>query len=226
MTQIYSIDVSGDDWSEKTLDEKATIISQWASMTLFNAEGSQCNGNCHGFATIYRKKGRNYIWRANYVPAVVRNRLLSEDIEKTMILYKAGQSGNRREFHNKYPIRLSNNRYSIVTGNPSILYKYAEDNDLLDSDDSHHLHNPAFILWASEHVKDWNALEFASDRSFQKRCWYAWLLESMTLQEYYDYFEMQRELEGNGLRAGYFLWQNGEVMKFWAVGETSIHLNI
>ena len=225
MTQIYKIDVSGEQWRENA----ERIISQWGSLTVLDAEGNDTGIHTQGLAALYRKGRRNYLWRGNYVPLQVRGRLLSSEIEGTMILYKAGQSGGR-EFAHKYPVRLSGNRYSIVTGNPQPLFAYADDNDLLTADgDENHLENPAFLLWASEHVKDYHLMALGRNHraavAYKKRCWYVWLLENMSRADYDYHFEAAIEREG-AIRAGYVLWKDGEVIKFYSAGNMEIHLNI
>ena len=226
MTQIYRINTKHiTEGNEEPISEirYATALKSWATLNINWDSGGDTStaANCNGFMALYRKKGHNYLWRGNVVLSSVRERLLEnrEDLEGTMLLYKAGQNTNNRRTNIKFPIRLSDNRYAFVTGSVAHLYKYAEDLDLIPSGSDEFLDNPAFLLWASEHIRDYGTLwdsRLAAGYAFRKRCWFVWLLETMSLDDYESYYESHLS---EVTRAAYCIWKDGEIVHWWRMGD-------
>ena len=231
MTQIYRINTSGGFWRENAEE----IVREWRNfepvgkimyetaqideeqMMHLNEQHIQTNG----FIALYRKKGRNYIWRGNMVPIAVSNRILLSlgDLSGTLLLYKAGQTRNRNPTV-KYPLRLSGNRYVFLTGSNTFLLKYAIEEGLADAEEPQYYTIPSFLLWASEHLVDYQ--RYFGDMAFKRRAFYAYIMdqfmdEDTFKQDYGEYREVQR--------SAYCVWKDGEIIEWWRYGE-DIHPKI
>lgn len=187
-----------------------------------------------GYGALYRKKGRNYIWRGKKVALPVFERIVNglPDIEGKVLLYKRGAASGKNDEH--YPIRLSNNRYAIVAGSVQHLLRGAVDRFDIRINDPEQL--LLFSLWAQEHLIDYDRLRAdspvysANANHFKIRAQYIWLMEQfinddMFTADFYDYTESLEGNENNQGRAAYCVWQDGEVIR-WVRAGNNVHPKI
>jgi hypothetical protein len=194
----------------------------------------------NGYGALYRKRGRNYLWRGKRVAQPVFNRISNglPDIEGEVLLYKRGASGGKNDEH--YPIRLSNNRYAFVLGSVQHVLRGALDRFSIRINEPEQL--LLFSLWAQEHLIDYDRLQpnlpVNVPNHFKTRAQYVWLMEqfindSMFSTDFYGYAEgasdeeeENEESENNmGLRAAYCVWQNGEIIR-WVRAGNNVHPKI
>jgi len=230
MTQIYRIDTAG----ENRLDAQqfSDVINEWGALTtrfntlyqydnISNEEQIQYSAQTQGvsgFAYVYRKNGRNFLWRGTMVPSRIRMRLidayLKEEIEGTLILYKAGSSATRTN-KEKYPIRLTGSRYAFVTGDTRFMRVFGRHSELMiyDSDTERHQRaEMVYDLWGSENLLDYSV----GTESFKRRAFYVLMLsEHMSLAEYEDYFNEYAEVR----RSAYCIWKDGEIIEWRRMGD-------
>ena len=207
MTQLYKINTA----VEMPNEAFGEIINEWGALhTRF--EVSHIYGHItdeersvyhsqsqsvSGFACLYRKNGRNFLWRGRHVPSSIRLRLINayaeKELEGTLVLYKAGSSSTRAN-QEKYPIRLINNEYAFVTGDTRFLRVYGRDNDLMiyDSDSERHQRaEMVYNLWGSENLLDYHI----NTEAFKRRAFYVLMLKDyMSLGDYESYYTEYSEL--------------------------------
>ena len=175
-----------------------------------------------GYGALYRKKGRNYVWRGKIVPNAVEQRMITgfPDMEGDILLYKRGaMTGNNKEH---YPIRLDDGRYAFVLGSIQHVLRGALDRYGIRMNQPEQ--QLMFDLWAQEHLLDYDRLPASGHTSiFKTRAQYVWLLETFFSRgeyndDYYEYSEGEYDDVEVGIRAAYCVWQNGEIIRWMRAG--------
>mgnify|MGYP003657106346 CR=1 FL=1 len=251
--QIYRINTENlEEFADQSAEITfANVLAEWRNSqtqyTLMKASGQIENDEqlgwtiarntqrVKGYGALYRKKGRNYLWRGKRVASPVFDRIRNglPDIEGEVLLYKRGAASGKNDEH--YPIRLSNNRYAIVVGSIQHVLRGALDRFNIRINEPEQL--LLFSLWAQEHLIDYDRLR-ADDpvyssvvNHFKLRAQYVWLMEqfindNMFEADYYGYWDDIDEDDNNtGLRAAYCVWQDGKVIR-WVRAGNNVHPKI
>ena len=180
-----------------------------------------------GFGALYRKNGRNYVWRSGggrraHVPIPVNNRLIGglADMEGEVLLYKRGATHGSNDEH--YPLRLNDGRYALVVGsiNHILMYASEEQNIRINTPESVLM----FDLWAQEHLIDYDRL--LNSVHFKTRAQYVWIMETYLYdnEAYIEWFDRYAQ-ENEYLRAAYCLWKDGEIIR-WVRAGANVHPKI
>ena len=179
-----------------------------------------------GYGALYRKKGRNYVWRSGggrraRVPSAVSHRLTTglEEMEGDILLYKRGAMHGNNDEH--YPIRLSEGRYAFVIGSINHILMYASELEVRMNEEASLL---LFDLWAQEHLVDYDRLRMSPH--FKTRAQYVWLMETYLIDnnEFIEWFDNYAH-DNECLRAAYCLWKDGEIIR-WVRAGGNVHPKI
>ena len=239
MTQLYRVDKR--DWDSE--DEVALLVNEWAqhhicyhkmvqyeNITQDEADNNNARGSpdIAQFAALYRKDGRNYLWRGRRVPMTVRYRLQSmmyaenaaEQNEGTILLYKTGGSG-RESNQSYYPVRMSGNKYVFVLGSVAHFQQWLSENTMDDT---------LWKVWAAEHLVDWaphmTGFEYNRARSrYAVRSQYVYLMDQYLSSEDYSSLYERYAAGGDVRRAAYCVWQDGAIIEWVGCGQ-EIHPKI
>jgi hypothetical protein len=179
-----------------------------------------------GYGALYRKNGRNYVWRSGgrtaHVPQPVIQRLINglAEMKGEILLYKRGAMHGKNDEH--YPIRLNDGKYAFVIGSINHILMYAkEQHDLLMNEGPSLL---LFDLWAQEHLIDYDRL--IGNPNFRTRAQYVWLMETYLVDnnEFFEWFN-QYAHDNECLRAAYCVWKDGEIIR-WTRAGANVHPKI
>ena len=240
MTQIYRINVDSIKNSEiagvidpipfhEVVREWALFQPQYGTMVRTGQlEQEQADvlyaNNQHrvgGYAMLYRKNSRNYLWRGKFVHSALHDRICQavgeEKIEGTLLLYKRGSINGGNATH--YPIRMSNNRYAIVAGSIQHILRWALDQHEIKINT--HPYLTMFDQWASEHLLDYEVMKM--NQKYMVRAQYCWLLDQFMNDDAFNmaFYDYDAEVP----RAAYCVWKDGEIIR-WANAGKGAHPKI
>tara|TARA_R110000751_G_scaffold119302_11_gene219793 strand:- start:4891 stop:5598 length:708 start_codon:yes stop_codon:yes gene_type:complete len=235
MTQIFRINAerlreTGVEEAEKWLLNWSSHRTSYSLLGLTDEEQfalSEPRSQCYNFAALYRKDGVNFLWRGRRVPLNIRDRIGSAihggEIEGTLLLYKT-QGNTRMNKKLFFPIRLSDNRYSIMAGSASGLQSWMRDNaGELDGDWSAS-YEMIYNMWATEHLVDYS-LQFPADGAhLRRRARYTYLMDQhISAQDFIELCEANTNMDVP--RSTYCIWKDGEILQ-WAQQGQDIHPKI
>ncbi len=238
--QTATIDISQ---LEKYSDEDVSeILKDWGNRYLINRAALRLGAigdsddklgenrpTCGGWVALWHRNGHDYIHRSSGQPfklnrqGVIHKRTAHTDrlfklltvegfrkqIKGKVVLYKSG-SGRTINRHD-YPIRLTDGRYCFLTGNFEKLLLFTnserfqtEEADLL------------FNLWLTDNVVAPDSRRNHDMMSFKRRCWKIFMLLNYYDEDFFNAeFDKYSHSES---RAGFLVWQRGEVITQWAKG--------
>ena len=121
--------------------------------------------------------------------------------------------------HHNYPIRLTDGRYCFLTGNVEMIDQFASlDSDRFKREEADLLFN----LWMTQNIvmPNFDVGRIASRnhnrRTFARRCWKIFMLLNYYDEDFFNAeFDKYSHSES---RAGFLVWQRGEVITQWAKG--------
>ena len=232
MTQIYRI--NAETLKSKGREETELVITNWShtipsivfAQGMVDRDSFVPTHRCYGFAAIYRKNGANFLWRGSggvkdKVQLRIADSIMSGEVEGDILLYKSS-SFHRYDKRYNFPIRLSDNRYAILTGSLNGLRGWIREDEAASPIDDRSIFSPAYDMlynvWSMEHLVDRHLGDRSYGNMFTDRAKLIYLLDQhLNGADFKDLSDIYCNDEVP--RATYCVWKDGQFVEWHRYGQ-------